>query len=109
MGASLDLQPTWEPYVLELGTNSPHRYSFAQWDIHSGIDPVERSGCGPIHLCIISNVLVYCTDEQTADVLTSLLENGVRAILLNERGAEQRMVDMVRQRGVSVVRLMNQE
>mmetsp|Transcript_3770 Transcript_3770/g.8150 ORF Transcript_3770/g.8150 Transcript_3770/m.8150 type:complete len:460 (-) Transcript_3770:209-1588(-) len=107
--ASLDLQPSWEPYVLELGKRSPHSYSFAQWDVHSGVGAAQRSGLGSLDLCIISNVLVYCTDEQTADVLTDLLESGVRAILLNERGAEQRMVEMVCRRGVSVVRLMSQE
>jgi hypothetical protein len=42
-------------------------------------------------------VLVYCTDEPTADVLSKLLlSGGVRAILINERGGEQKMIEMVR-------------
>ena len=39
-------------------------------------------------------MLVYCTDEPSADVLAALLTSGVQAILLNERGAEQKMVTM---------------
>lgn len=37
-------------------------------------------------------MLVYCTDEPSADVLAALLTSGVQAVLLNERGAEQKMV-----------------
>ena len=49
-------------------------------------------------------MLVYCTDEETADALVTLLHRGVRMILLNERGAEQPMVGMVQRRGVEVMR-----
>jgi len=54
-------------------------------------------------------VLVHCTDEPTADVLAALLTtHGVHAILINERGVEQKMVEMLTQRGVVVVRLLSQ-
>ena len=108
--ASLDLQPTWEPYVLALpDAKSQAEYSFAQWNIKEAVDAVTRSGLPRIDLCLISNVLVYCTDEATADVLTSLLTtHKVHAILINERGAEQKMVDMLQRRGIVVVRLMDQ-
>ena len=53
--ASLDLQPSWEPYVLALpGARSTSQYSFAQWNIKESVDAVARSGCPSIELCIIS-------------------------------------------------------
>ena len=52
---------------------------------------------------------MYCTDEATADVLSALLTtHKVHAILINERGAEQKMVEMLQRRGIVVVRLMDQ-
>ena len=53
-------------------------------------------------------MLVYCTDEPSADVLAALLTSGVQAVLLNERGAEQKMVEMVERRGVVVAKLLDQ-
>ena len=41
-------------------------------------------------------------------MLTALLTSGVQAILLNERGAEQKMVEMVERRGVVVAKLLDQ-
>ena len=107
---SLDLQPSWEPYVLALpSASSTAAYSFAQWNIKETVDAVTRSACPRLDVCLISNVLVYCTDEPTADVLTALLTvHGVHCILINERGAEQKMVEMVERRGVVVTRLMDQ-
>ena len=73
---SLDLQPSWEPYVKALQTpRSLASYSFHQWDIKAEVDAVTASGLECLDLCIISNVLVYCTDERTADVLSDLLIN----------------------------------
>ena len=47
---------------------------------------------------------------QTADFFTSLLSpgGGVRAIIANERGAEQGICAMLERRGVSVVYLLDQ-
>lgn len=66
-------------------------YRFAQWDIKAGVTAQDAAG-GTLDLCLVSNVLVYCTDEPSADVLAALLTSGVQAVLLNERGAEQKMV-----------------
>jgi hypothetical protein len=117
---SLDLQPSWDPFVRALPepmggeSESEHAmegadttYRFAQWDIKAGVGACEAAGSA-IDLCLISNVLVYCTDEPSADVLTSLLQSGVRAILVNERNGEQRMVGMVQKRGVVVCKLLDQ-
>jgi hypothetical protein len=68
-------------------------YRFAQWDIKAGVTAQDAAG-GTLDLCLVSNVLVYCTDEPSADVLAALLTSGVQAVLLNERGAEQKMVQM---------------
>ncbi len=110
---SLDLQPSWDAYVDELARHSTHSYGFAQWDIkgeEDALEAAERLGCDRLDLCIISNVFVYCTDEQTADVLSALLHasKGPRALMINERGAEQRLVEMLEARGCSVVRLLSQ-
>uniref|UniRef100_A0A7S2FQC7 Uncharacterized protein n=1 Tax=Haptolina brevifila TaxID=156173 RepID=A0A7S2FQC7_9EUKA len=106
---SLDLQPSWGPYVQALhSARGTEKYTFHQWNINGGIDALTASGLPALDLCIISNVLVYCTDQPTADVLHELLTtHRVHAILINERGAEQKMVDMLEQRGVVVVRLMD--
>jgi hypothetical protein len=108
--ASLDLQPTWEPYVLALPDhNSTAQYSFAQWNIKDSIDAVKCSGFPRIDLCIISNLLVYCSDEQTANVLFDLFTiHNVHAILVNERGTEQKIIKMMEDRGIVFVRLMDQ-
>ena len=40
---------------------------------------------------MLSNILCYCTNDETADFFCEILSpgGGVRAILANERGAEQ--------------------
>ena len=110
---SLDLQPSWDVYVAELGKHSEYPYKFEQWDIKGEVDALTaaaRSGFDCLDLCIISNVFVYCTDEKSADVLTALLENpkGPRALLVNERGAEQRLVELLEARGCAVLKLLSQ-
>ena len=71
------------------------------------MDARDAAGCA-LDLCLVSNVLVYCTDEASADVFAHLLSSGVKAVLLNERGGEQKMVNMVEKRGVVVAKLLDQ-
>jgi hypothetical protein len=61
-------------------------------------------------VCFLSNILCYCTDDFTADLFAKLLGpgGGVRCILANERGAEQRMVGLLERRGIVVKRLLDQ-
>eukprot|EP00908_Phaeocystis_cordata_P023585 Transcript_6046.p1 GENE.Transcript_6046~~Transcript_6046.p1 ORF type:complete len:517 (-),score=162.86 Transcript_6046:113-1663(-) len=123
---SLDLQPSWEPYleVLEQnqgvggeggGGRQRATYRFGQWNIRSESAIADVLACtsgGPPDLCMVSNVLVYCTDEASADVFATLLDpakGGVKAVLLNERGGEQKMIELVEKRGVVVVKLLSQE
>jgi len=107
---SLDLQPSWATYVKSLGA----QYDFAQWDVHgSGAAPIlgER-GVDPnvTTVCMLSNILCYCSDEQTAELFSGLLsvEGGVSAIVVNERGAEQPIVPRLQKRGVHVRKLLDQ-
>jgi len=75
-----------------------------------GGKPPSGARLPPVDYAIISNVLIYCSDEPTADMLASvLLREGVRAVLVSERGTEQRMVEMLQARGVTVRRLMAQD
>lgn len=156
---SLDLQPGWGPYVSCLGAHGPpsglgglaSSYTFGQSDLYDlgggglgrtlrelGVEgssaAAPRGGGDPrVDYAIISNVLIYCSDERTvrappvhaaacpatccsqcthaqADMLADLLTaRGVRAVLVSERGTDQRMVDMLRARGLSVIRLMSQD
>jgi len=67
-------------------------------------------GLPHIDYCILSNILIYCSDTRTADMLASLLHSeGVRAVLVSERGTEQSMVEMLQARGIAVRRLMAQD
>lgn len=100
--ASLDLQPSWETYVSLLG------YEFQHWDVHDS-DSAPITGQATRVVCLLSNILCYCTDDATADFFCHLLESGkVAAILANERGAEQRMCGLLERRGVTVVRFLDQ-
>ena len=100
--ASLDLQPSWETYVSLLG------YEFQHWDVH-GADSAPITGRASRVVCLLSNILCYCTDDATADFFCHLLESGkVVAILANARGAEQRICGLLERRGVTVVHFLDQ-
>jgi hypothetical protein len=108
---SLDLQPSWKEYV------TSHGYGFRQWDLNDG-GLVDRcgwatgaKGAAPADtFAIISYVLIYCTDDKTARMLRKLLhEDGVRAVLVAERGQENNMIPIMRRNGVGVELLMRQE
>ena len=58
---SLDLQPSWAPYVtaLQQASGGGARYLFAEWDVHGGasaLDVAARVGIERIDVAIISNV-----------------------------------------------------
>lgn len=83
---SLDLQPSWEAYVAELGRQTAgwasaavsSSYAFVQADltrmlragglrahVSAALGEATDDGGEPIDLCLISNVLIYCSDEPT--------------------------------------------
>ena len=99
--ASLDLQPSWREYVDLLG------YGFAQWDVHApDLDSLLKGTEGVV--CLLSNIMCYCTDDATADLFERLLDSFVVAIVANERGAEQGIAPMMERRGVVVAKLLDQ-
>ena len=98
---SLDLQPSWHTYVDLLG------YGFHQWDMHRAkLDLIDGGKRGVV--CLLSNIMCYCTDDATADLFTKLLKTSVAAIVANERGAEQGIAPLLERRGVVVVKLLDQ-
>mmetsp|Transcript_25548 Transcript_25548/g.31418 ORF Transcript_25548/g.31418 Transcript_25548/m.31418 type:complete len:565 (-) Transcript_25548:452-2146(-) len=101
---SLDLQPSWKQYVELLG------FKFIHWNIYDG-NLLETLNLEPGQLTyvVISYVLIYCTDDQTMDMLTSLLrDDKVRAIIVSERSESTGGVQMMESRGITVAKLMNQ-
>lgn len=69
----------------------------------------QCGGCDTV--CMLSNIMCYCTDDATADFFAALLGpgGGCRAIIANERGAEQGICKLLEQRGVAVVYLLDQD
>ena len=99
--ASLDLQPSWREYVDLLG------YGFSQWDVHQpDLDSLLKGTEGVV--CLLSNIMCYCTDEATADLFYALLTtHKCAAIVANERGAEQGILPKLERRGAVVVKLLD--
>jgi len=103
---SLDVCAAWKPYTELLG------FRFIQYDINDeGSSPLQVAGLSPgdLHFCIVSCVMIYVTNHQTLDMFHKLIhEDGVRAILLSERGERTRACKMMEDRGGSVIRLIDQ-
>ncbi|KAH8097158.1 hypothetical protein JL720_37 [Aureococcus anophagefferens] len=99
---SLDLQPSWVEYVDLLG------YGFHQWDMHDADLTKISGGFDTGVVCMLSNIMCYCTDDATADLFERLLDSFVVAIVANERGAEQGIAPMMERRGVVVAKLLDQ-
>ena len=100
--ASLDLQPSWQEYTDLLG------YGFAQWDVHKpDLQALLQGEAGVV--CMLSNIMCYCSDEATADLFYQLLTtHKCAAIVGNERGAEQSILPKLSRRGCVVVKLLDQ-
>ena len=59
-------------------------------------------------VCLLSNIMCYCTDEATADLFYALLTtHKCAAIVANERGAEQGILPKLERRGAVVVKLLD--
>jgi hypothetical protein len=101
---SLDLCPSWRGYVEALG------FQFVQWDIHDGnLLNVLNMSPGDLTYVIISYVLIYCSDDPTMDMLANLLTTEkVRAIIVSERSERTNGVSMMKKRGITVCKLMDQ-
>ena len=74
------------------------------------IDGIDKIISKKDTICILSNILCYCTNNQTADLFDTLLnKHNVKCILVNERGATQEMVDLLQKRNIVVCHLLDQE
>ena len=65
---------------------------------------------GGLDYVIISYVLIYCTDDPTADMLARLLTvDRVKAVLISERNQENEMIARMKMRQINVSKLMGQQ
>ena len=64
---------------------------------------------GGLDYVIISYVLIYCTDDPTADMLARLLTvDQVKAVLISERNQQNEMIGRMEHRKINVSKLMGQ-
>lgn len=102
---SLDLQPAWKPYAEALGCE------FAQVDVNQATPKSLIDACGgkPLDILVVSYLLIYCTNERTADLLADLLRQRlVSVLLISERTHIQGIVNLLRKRHIAVIPLMPQ-
>ena len=105
---SLDLQGDWASYASQLGLRF-----VGDWDLRRG-DLIQQCGGQTVHIAIISYVLIYTSEESTADMLAELLRpaadggGGVRALMISERAHRQPIVSKMQSRDVDVIKLMPQ-
>jgi hypothetical protein len=65
---------------------------------------------GGLDYVIISYVLIYCTDDPTADMLARLLTvDQAKAVLISERNQENEMIARMEARQINVSKLMGQQ
>ncbi|KAL7541719.1 hypothetical protein ACHAXR_011153 [Thalassiosira sp. AJA248-18] len=104
----MDLCPAWRPYVEQLGFRFVGEYDINE----EGNDPLRAAGLErglPIHFCIVSCVMIYCTNNNTMNMFRKLVhEGGVKAILVSERGERTSACTMMEDLGVKVIRLIDQ-
>lgn len=102
---SLDLQPAWKPYAEALGC------AFARVDVNEASPKSIIDACGgkPLDVLVVSYLLIYCTNDRTADLLADLLRQRlVSVLLISERTHIQGIVALLRKRQVAVIPLMPQ-
>ena len=103
----MDLCPAWRPYAEQLGFN------FVEYDINNdeGINPLQAMGLKPgeLHFCIVSCLMIYCTNERVLDMFRKLThEEKVNAILVSERGERTKACTIMEDLGGKVIRLIDQ-
>ena len=103
---SLDLQPAWKPYAEAVGCEF-----FGPFDVNKATpDSVIQACGGPLDVLVVSYLLIYCTNDHTADLFTQLLDRRlVKMLLISERTHNQDIVAMLQRRGLAVVPLMSQK
>ncbi|KAJ1460389.1 hypothetical protein M885DRAFT_477923 [Pelagophyceae sp. CCMP2097] len=103
---SIDLQPAWRPYAEALGCAFVAPFDVSKETAESLL---KASGGKPVDLLVISYLMIYCTDDRTADMFAASLQKGyARAILFSERTHKQDIVELLERRGLSCVPLLPQ-
>jgi len=102
---SMDLCVAWKVFVEELG------FKFIQYDINNeeGINPLQAAELerGDIQFCIVSCLMIYCTNEKVLNMFRKLThDDGVNAILVSERGERTKACSMMEELGGEVIRLI---
>lgn len=103
----MDVCPAWRAYAEALG------FKFVEYDIdnESGISPLDAMGLetGQLHFCIISCVMIYVTSDKVMSMFHKLIHNdGVKAMLVSERGERTMSCTMMEELGGKVIRLIDQ-
>ena len=103
----MDICPAWRHYAEALG------FTFVEYDINNedGINPLQAMGMerGELHFCIVSCVMIYVTNDRVMNMFHNLVHNdGVKAILVSERGERTLACTMIEELGGKVIRLIDQ-
>ena len=103
----MDICPAWRHYAEALG------FTFVEYDINNedGINPRQAMGLarGELHFCIVSCVMIYVTNDRVMNMFHNLVHNdGVKAILVSERGERTLACTMMEELGGKVIRLIDQ-
>ncbi|KAL7428772.1 hypothetical protein ACHAXH_002169 [Discostella pseudostelligera] len=103
----MDICPAWRHYAEALG------FTFVEYDINNedGINPLQAMGLarGELHFCIVSCVMIYVTNDRVMNMFHNLVHNdGVKAILVSERGERTLACTMMEELGGKVIRLIDQ-
>lgn len=103
----MDICPAWRHYAEALG------FKFVEYDIDNeeGINPMQAMGLGrgELHFCIVSCVMIYVTNDRVMKMFHKLVHNdGVKAILVSERGERTLACAMMEELGGKVIRLIDQ-
>ena len=102
---SIDLQPSWRPYAEALGCRFDAPFDVLQ----KAPDDLVAAAGGPVDVLVVSYLLIYCTNDRTADFLANLLHRDlVKVLLVSERTHDQDIVRLLEARHLDVVPLMPQ-
>jgi len=101
---SLDLQPAWKPYAEAVGCTFVAPFDVLQATADALLSAV---GGRPLDVLVISYLLIYCTNDRTADLLADVLRRNIaRVLFISERTDDQAIVAKLEQRGLVVVPLL---
>jgi hypothetical protein len=102
---TLDLAETWKEYIPIWDKD----FLFYKYDMYQD-DLFKKIDVSSIDFIIISNVLVmYMTNEKSYQLIKSLLDNGVKNILINSRAAKVEAKKELIKKGLKITNLINEK